>query len=272
MVAKTYAVSTQHDHPAVQQLARCIECLRSVCDGAVSRDYQGFSAFDANLGHYLADQLANHQGWSRQDLGYAVQLAWRYREQLGRAGLSFPTYAELKAEIEDLPEAETIAVAPTPSTAGVRLYRLGSWLCLAFSHYDHGKLAQLMSATPMEDRWWDEAGTRWLINPRHAAGLSALYGVDVEDAPTDVLPISADTQPAAQPTPAPARARTAGDVDTVTIADYDATHVAVRCPFALKDTLKAAVPWKHREWVGATKTWVVDRVFEATVRAVLGVA
>jgi len=44
----------------IQQIANAIQYLASVCDGAKSRDFQGFSSFDKNLGHYLADKIASN--------------------------------------------------------------------------------------------------------------------------------------------------------------------------------------------------------------------
>ena len=265
MAPSSYAVGTQHDHPAVQQLAACIAYLRSVCDGAQSRDYQGFSAFDKNLGHYLADQLANHQGWSQPDLGYAVQIAWRYREQLYRAGLAFPLAADLAAELGGLDPSAQVAVQPTVSTASVSLWRDEGWICLAFSHYDHAKLAQLMSTVPVADRWWDEDRVRWLVQAHHEGALVALYGVAVGAAPLGQVPVAI---PAAQVRPSPVRSAPAG---VVTISDYDADHIAVRCPFDQKDQLKDAVPWQHRSWNGTTKSWIVARAFQPAVEAALGV-
>ncbi|NNJ12121.1 hypothetical protein EKD04_017460 [Chloroflexales bacterium ZM16-3] len=255
----SYTVSTEQTHPAVQQLGRCIEYLRSVCDGAVARDNVGFSAFDKNLGHYLADRLADHAGWSRQDLGFAVQIAWRYREQLGRAGLTFPTAAELQAELGG---ADLVQVVPTASTATVRLWPdAGGWLSLQFSHYDHALLAQLISTVPDADRWWDNDGTRWLIEPAHTGMLVALYGVAVEDAPVGQVAV-------APPTARKPNGR--AEPLLVEITDHDDRRIAVRCPFSMKDLLKAAVPYRARAWDGATKTWLVDRSFHDAVSQALG--
>ncbi|NTU84763.1 MAG: hypothetical protein HGA45_36265 [Chloroflexales bacterium] len=267
MATKQYAVNTQLDHPAVDQLAQAIEFLRSVCDGAQSRDDQGFSSFDKNLGHYLADQLAAHRGWSQQDLRYAVELAWRYREQLWRAGLSFPLASELQAELEGTEATAQVAVAPTPSTASVTLWRDNGWLALAFSHYDHAKLGQLMSTVPNEDRWWDEANTRWLVNARHEGAMVALYGVAIGEAPAgQAATLRYDDQQPRRTTIAQP-----GEGEVV-ISDHDDRRIRVRCPFDLKDALKAAVPWKHRAWDGATKTWLVDVEFREAVEEALEVA
>jgi hypothetical protein len=143
------------------------------------------------------------------------------------------------------------------------------WLVLAFSAYDHAKLAQLMSSVPDADRWWDNGHTRWLIMPVHADHLADMYGVQVGDAPAG--------QPSVQPdagrpmVAASATHRQANrEADSIEINDYDDTRIAVRCPFAMKDLLKAAVPWKSREWVGATKTWIVDRAYQNAVQQALG--
>ncbi len=265
-----YTVHTAHDHPAVQQLARCIEFLRSVCDGAKSRDRKGFSSFDKNMGHFLASKLATHQGWSREDLRQAVELAWRYREQLGRAGLQFPTAADLRAEIDGMAAEAVMSVAPSRSTATVRLWIDPSgWLVLAFSAYDHAKLAMLLGAVPDADRWWNHANTRWLIMPEHTRPMERLFGVIAGAAPAG--------EPTVQPNPkrpmiasGPNFRLAANRADAVEIADYDDDRIEVRCPFAMKDTLKAAVPWQAREWRGGTKTWLVDRAFYTVVQRALG--
>ncbi|NTU85953.1 MAG: hypothetical protein HGA45_42600 [Chloroflexales bacterium] len=261
-----YTVTTRHDHPAVQLLAKCIEYLRSVCDGARSHDSRGFSAFDKNLGHGLADKLASHQGWSRQDLTYAVRLAWKYREQLRRAGLSFPLERELRAELEDAPAGQ-VDVAPTPSTATVRLWmEPDGRLSLAFSHYDHHKLGQLMATVPMEDRWWDEpGGERWLIKPQYEGGLLALYGVELSPTPAGMAAVPPPQAVASRPAP-----RKAAESEPVEIRDYDATHIAVKCPFPLKDKLKAAVPWKGRRWEGGPQVWIVAAEYREAVEQALG--
>lgn len=267
---KQYAVNIAHEHDAVQRLAQAIEFLRSVCDGAVSRDEQGFSAFDAKLGHYLADQLAQHRGWSQQDLRYAVELAWRYREQLWRANVSFPLASELEAELVGTDPTTPVTVEPTPSTASVTLWRDSGWIVLAFSHYDHHKLSQLMSTVPNEDRWWDEANTRWLVNARHEGALVALYGVPVSDAPVGQASAS---RPAAAVAAQPRRTKIVQGVgqDEVVFSDHDARRFRVRCPFEMKDILKATVPWKSREWDDASKTWLVDHALRAALEAALDV-
>ena len=57
------------------------------CDGAVSKDGQGFNGRDAEFGHSLANQIQAGRTLSPKQRTAAVRMLNTYKKQLGRAGI-----------------------------------------------------------------------------------------------------------------------------------------------------------------------------------------
>lgn len=70
--------------------------LSSRCDGAETRDGEGFAKPDVGLGHYLAEQSpAEWEDWQQ---GAAWEMAQRYHQQLLEANLDVSQMAPPEAE------------------------------------------------------------------------------------------------------------------------------------------------------------------------------
>jgi hypothetical protein len=63
----------------VENLRKKIKRLASYCDGASTVDGQGFSRFDAPIGH----KLANQTRYTEEDINKMEYLVKKYRKQLG---------------------------------------------------------------------------------------------------------------------------------------------------------------------------------------------
>jgi hypothetical protein len=68
-------------------IAEALLYLAGRCDGAVSKDGQGFNGRDAEFGHSLANQLEAGRTLSPKQRAAATKMLTIYKKQLGRAGI-----------------------------------------------------------------------------------------------------------------------------------------------------------------------------------------
>lgn len=68
-------------------LARAVQTLAGVCDGAVRQDGRGFNGPDARFGHALAE--TDPRAWSAANRWAAHQMLAKYKAQLWRAGIVY---------------------------------------------------------------------------------------------------------------------------------------------------------------------------------------
>lgn len=92
MSIQTYCVQLE-----LQQAARV---LAERCDGAMAQDGQGFSAFDAKFGRYLALESSP---WSPRALHNAWRMIRKYRNQLRSYGFDFESVPVPPVPSEELP-------------------------------------------------------------------------------------------------------------------------------------------------------------------------
>ena len=83
-------VPAANTHKAAQtkdSVKEALLYLAGRCDGAVSKDGQGFNGRDAEFGHSLANQLEAGRTLSPKQRAAATKMLTTYKKQLGRAGI-----------------------------------------------------------------------------------------------------------------------------------------------------------------------------------------
>lgn len=160
-----------------EPLEYAVRALAGACDGARTRDDQGFNSFDAGMGRDLASRPFAQ--WSPKQKRSAWLMLRKYQVQLDRLGMPY----------NEIPEP------PAEPTMGKAIFISAGTIHIRFP-YDPNLVAKVRVIYPQ--RWWDGNGTKdWCMRaepPQAAAAVefAAIHGFSITD---DVLDLADSHDP-----------------------------------------------------------------------------
>jgi len=129
-----------------QQLQSILQGLDDLCDGAVKRDYKGFSKSHSHTGHYLAS--VSCETWDFSDLHVARFLAYHHRKQIEKYNIA--PVGKNDADYAKVAQKAQIYIAKTQKAERIRLEDIYSKKPFIVVRHDKGPLKKL----PVYDYTW----------------------------------------------------------------------------------------------------------------------
>ena len=137
-----------------EPLECAVRALAAACDGARTRDGQGFTAFDSGMGRDLASRPFAQ--WSPKQRRSAWLMLRKYKDQLGRMGMPY----------DEIPEP------PPEPTGGKEIFIRAGLIHVKFP-FDPALVAKVRVIHPQ--RWWDGNGTKdWLMKAQPSQAAAAV--------------------------------------------------------------------------------------------------
>ena len=144
---------TKTNKPKPEQMHQALQALARQCDYASTLDGEGFSAFDADWGHKMAD--SDPISWDAATAMRVWTLCHKYRKQLAGMGVDVDTMKPTEGDTcwKD-PEASTLKLSPD------------SKLIQIVFPYDKALVASIRC---LPDREWDRDARLWTVPVRDDA-------------------------------------------------------------------------------------------------------